>query len=772
MKRLLGAALLLCAMPVFAVDADDYARLQTWRFSEGMTLPAAVTITRDTAAWSLASGTVRLMEPLPDGTVTGVVFEGQGRFTMEIPDRYELAQLRRFAGKKDLARIDVPFTQLVLRTSDAAIAALFPAAHGPYAPLPLAVKRHEFWLEHLRRDADANVVAALLNGMNDLAVDVKTDDYDWLMYEHDAWRREEITLTKWRGAYPETWLSLDRAEDRLADGRPGGAHDPARLTHVDVKADLTRRGREGMVGMHRQKSIDGDYDVTATFTTTRESLGALRLELYDTAHDVEVTDEHGAKLAVLRDPIGKRFAQVDNRVHDDELVVILPTPLHRGESRTLTFSYTWESANYAPGGPWYPMIAQTMLRPHTARLELTVNRKNEARAMGRLVSRTESGKTETTVWVVDQPAKMVTFSTATRFEEVRLEPDGIPPVIAFGPDFQIDNRDRIRNVGADVANSMQFFQDLLGDPLGGEQFYVTSIAAGHGQAFDGFLHMSEVTFAAEQAGASELFRAHEVAHEWFGHRIGWDSYRDQWLSEAFAEYAAMMFVQRFVKGGDRHFEEILRSYKGALQGQPFAGGFSKFNRSGLAMTTLSPVERERIGPIGHGFRANTSEIPGYLLQSYKKGPLVLHMLRMILGLKSGNDDLFVSILRDYVQFAKGKDASTDDFRRIVEKHAGPGWDGFFDSWVYGAEIPSYSWSYDVKPADEGFALTLHVSRRDVSPGFTTIIPVRVEFEGGKAGHVFVVSTQDRQSQTYQLPQKPKSVVFGPGHSLLGSVRRE
>lgn len=772
------AVLLVCALPAFALDpksaADDYSRLQKWQFSEAVPLPAAVTLTRDTAAWTLESGSVRLMEPLSDGTVTGIVFEGQGRFRMTIPDRYELAQLRRFTAKKDLTQIDVPFTQLILRTSDAAIAKSFPApAAGAYTPMPLAVKRHEFWIEQLRRDTDSAIIAALLNpGMTLLAVDIKTDEYDWLMYEYDSWRGEEITLSKWRGQFRESWVSLDRPEDRAADGRPGKISDPAALVHVDVRADLTKRGRTGEVGLHNQRALDGQYIVDATFTANAASLGALRLELFPSVREVAVTDEEGNKLTFFRDHIGKRSANLDNRIHDDDLVVILPAPLAKGEKRTLHFTYEYESANYAPGGPWYPMVADTLLRPHTARLELTVHKKNEARAMGRLEKRTESDKSETTIWVIDKPTKMVTFSTATRFEEVKLEPQGIPPVIAFGPDFQLDNRDKVRNVGADVANSMQFLQNLLGDKLDTPQFYVTSIAAGHGQAFDGFLHMSEHTFATDQAGASELFRAHEVAHEWFGHKIGWASYRDQWLSEAFAEYAAMMFVQGFVKGGDRFFDEILTSYDGILKGKPLAGGFSKFNRPALAAVNMVPAERSRVGPIGHGHRANTSEIPGYMLQSYFKGPMVLHMLRMILGFKTGSDQLFVDILRDYVKVASHKNASTDDFRRVVEKHVGPGWDKFFDSWVYGADIPSYSWNYAVAPAGDAYNLTINVKRKDVPSDFFTIIPVKVEFDGGRAGYVFVVNKDDQQTVTHKVPAKPRNVVFAPDHSLLASVRRE
>ena len=105
------------------------------------------------------------------------------------------------------------------------------------------------------------------------------------------------------------------------------------------------------------------------------------------------------------------------------------------------------------------------------------------------------------------------------------------------------------------------------DKLDAEQLYVTSIAARHGQAFEGFLHMTEFTFAAEHPGASELFRAHEVAHEWFGHKIGWPSYRDQWLSESLAEYAAMLFVQSFVKGGEKYFDDEIVA-RASIAGAP------------------------------------------------------------------------------------------------------------------------------------------------------------------------------------------------------------
>ena len=77
----------------------------------------------------------------------------------------------------------------------------------------------------------------------------------------------------------------------------------------------------------------------------------------------------------------------------------------------------------------------------------------------------------------------------------------------------------------------------------GSDFYVTSIASGHGQAFDGFLHMSD-TRHVQGPRRMELFRAHEVGARMVRPQGGLSSgIAIEWLSEALAEYAGMMFVE-------------------------------------------------------------------------------------------------------------------------------------------------------------------------------------------------------------------------------------
>ena len=40
----------------------------------------------------------------------------------------------------------------------------------------------------------------------------------------------------------------------------------------------------------------------------------------------------------------------------------------------------------------------------------------------------------------------------------------------------------------------------------------------------------------------KVVTAHEVAHQWWGQTVGFASYRDQWMSEGFADFSASLFL--------------------------------------------------------------------------------------------------------------------------------------------------------------------------------------------------------------------------------------
>ncbi|HEX5718818.1 MAG TPA: M1 family aminopeptidase, partial [Thermoanaerobaculia bacterium] len=636
MKRSTALLFLLFAVPVLAKDPppppQEYLDLQRWQYQASPQTASGQKWEMEGASWSLDSGKIWVAQPFEGTTGTGLVFEGKGRFRMAVPDPAELAQLRRFTQKPELQEIDEAITALVLRTGgELPIQA---TAGGPFKDHKLARERHEHWLTQRLFDVDSRVLAARkIPGDRFLRVDVKTQGFGWLTFEYDAQRLEEIRLEAFNAAYsyPETWLSLDSGRP---DRRPA-----VDVEHADITADLTEPGRD-------EDLFKGRFHVGIRFNSSQAGAQAVQLYLHPFAKLMAVTED-GQTAPFVRDHIGGRRGIIDNRVYDDSLVVLLNRPIVPGEPRRLDFDYEIELTNYVHSRVWYPEGEgdETFLTdPHTARLDLTARKKHEIRAMGRREETPEppDGKSHG-VWVIDHPVKMVTFSFAEKFHEEKVKIDGVPEVVCFGSRIEVSRRARFADVGRDMAESFAYFQELLESPLPPEPIYVTSIAARHGQAFDGFIHLGEQTFDLLGPGIAELFRGHEAAHQWWGHRLGAATYRDAWLGEAFAEYTAMMLVADTVPDGPKLFQEMLRSYHDEMNGS-IKSGFSKFARADINLANRA--WGNRIGPIGHGWRASTGEVPSaYSSLVYSKGALVLHMLRGLLREATGSDQALVDVLR-------------------------------------------------------------------------------------------------------------------------------
>ena len=51
------------------------------------------------------------------------------------------------------------------------------------------------------------------------------------------------------------------------------------------------------------------------------------------------------------------------------------------------------------------------------------------------------------------------------------------------------------------------------------------------------------TYTDDPYGYFRVVAPHEVAHQWWGHTVGFNSYRDQWMSEGFADMSASIYLQ-------------------------------------------------------------------------------------------------------------------------------------------------------------------------------------------------------------------------------------
>jgi len=79
--------------------------------------------------------------------------------------------------------------------------------------------------------------------------------------------------------------------------------------------------------------------------------------------------------------------------------------------------------------------------------------------------------------------------------------------------------------------------------------------------------------------------------------IGWDSYRDQWMSEGFAEFSSSLYVQ-FTRGNDKFvdFWEELR--KQIIEASPATKGRKPYT----------------VGPVTQGYRLNNGKMDWYFNQ--------------------------------------------------------------------------------------------------------------------------------------------------------------
>jgi aminopeptidase N len=233
----------------------------------------------------------------------------------------------------------------------------------------------------------------------------------------------------------------------------------------------------------------------------------------------------------------------------------------------------------------------------------------------------------------------------------------------------------------------------------------------------------------------------------------------------------MMFVEMSLDRGPELFEEMLSVYFDELNGS-LKTMFSGFTRGGLPR--LNREGGDRIGPIGHGYRCATSDIPSaYWSQAYRKGALVLHMLRVMLHDMTGSDEKFFAVFRELIDSYKGTEATTEDFKEVLTRTVPGDWSWFFDEWINRAEIPTYSWEYEVlKDTEEAGShrVRLTVRQEGVSDGFRMPVPVRIELAGDGVERRSVLVDEPEELFELVVSARPTKVVFNPDNAVLAKVK--
>src|SRR5262249_7088465 len=141
--------------------------------------------------------------------------------------------------------------------------------------------------------------------------------------------------------------------------------------------------------------------------------------------------------------------------------------------------------------------------------------------------------------------------------------------------------------------------------------------------------------------------------QWWGHTVGWGSYRDQWMSEGFSDFSASLFIQLVLRDHPQDFQKFWNDERDLLINK---------NKEGFRAID--------VGPLTMGYRLNNSRAGFNITRDliYPKGAYVLHMLRMMMWDQKNQDENFKSMMRDFVKTYAGRSATTEDFKSVVERH--------------------------------------------------------------------------------------------------------
>ena len=230
------------------------------------------------------------------------------------------------------------------------------------------------------------------------------------------------------------------------------------------------------------------------------------------------------------------------------------------------------------------------------------------------------------------------------------------------------------------------------------------------------------------------------------------TYHDRWLSEGFSEFAGLWYMGR-IRGSDELFSDRLKETREAIL-----------------------KRRDEAAPIWLGPRVGTSEHPeDYTTIVYRKGAWVLHMLRnLFVDLETGNEELFVNLMRDFYLQYFGQTATTQQFQQMVEQHTGISMDRFFQQWVYGSAIPTYHFSYKLEELESGeYKATVRVRQENVPDDFQMLVPILIDF--GAQGSAWVrinVHGPLTEESLPILPMKPNRLELNPFEAVLAETKRE
>ena len=735
-----------------------------WAFVErevGADVDGLVHLPLDPEAWRVRGVLLRLEDfelRMEDGALfrtseavgpTALVFVGRGRVRFSPRPAAEGEQLRQFAGSTNL---------------DRAVKWAFVRLHPDDFEELLDTSRLQLDPDSGRRRAEA------LKRWNERAsrsflIDADLPRSPWWLLPNQG---DALVDFPWKGKRVLTYvLAGADAEDVNLFDRDHGAKICSYPSAG--RPERTRGGRQEEVDVLHHRLIarfDPRRLLLSAVDTLRLRLLApvstLRLRLHDDFQVSSVSSEDGGQLLFFRvreqeslvvslGPLVGRTDELSLTVryagrHDptsiqQELAQLFPEPRPAYVEQALL---TRPPLVYSSRTAWYPRPAEE----DYATLEAHFDTPEDLLAVtgGELVSvRTAQGRTRAT-YELREPGKY--FSAVVgRLEDLGMRQLGEQKVRGFGAPRTIGET---RKQMVTAEELLAFYAERFGAcpyPVVNHTLAEATVPGGHSPPGLVYVQRRPAALAAQPlpedpanfSDMPDFFLAHEVAHQWWGQGVAPASYREQWLSEAWAQYSAALWVRH--RKGEGAFRSML---------DRMAKWARRYDESG-------PIHLGyRLGHLAGDLRIQRAVV-------YDKGACVLHMFRQVLG-----DEAFFGGARSFLERHRYAKATTADLRAAFEDASGLDLGPYFEGWIYDTGLPTLVWSARTGKTSGGHETTVTVQPRGLPGPLPLEISVRTD-EGWNARRV--VLNPAGSSWTFESPDPVRDVRINENRGILAETKR-
>ena len=759
----------------------------------------------DVGTFQLKSGTITFLPPV-NGYVTGAVFSGQGHFVLKPVGRLDTQEMIRRSGG-EIAEED--FTEAVFRFSGGVYQQFSGVMGNKVDTPPAATNAFEHWKNKVRHrhEIPESFTQAILEGetIDNVDGDVLAAVYN---PKHPPFLNAYMTGSPHKdlrffvrmrtGALPQ----LDSPEEVALVNCSGGGMDDGvwysqhRINEVksgtansreDKRLFATRRYNiETVIG----KNNHFFSRATITFQPLVEGERVMKFGLLPTLRVTRVSDENGKELHFIQE--GKK--------EDGSFYLVLDEAPPVTKEHTITVEYAGDKVLYDAGGGSYYVGARTSWYPNLngfgekALYDLTfkVPKNNVVISVGKLQGESTEEGFAVSHWATPVPVAVAGFNYG-KYTKMDLSDESTHyEITGYYLTELPDNLARFRNgpLGSMAPKSMTKYaleqaraqMQLCTIYFGKAPYENVAITEqpnfNFGQSWPSLVYLPISAYIdstqrwmlfghidSNFSGFVQEVTPHEVAHQWFGHSVGWASYHDQWLSEGFADFAAGLFLQEAF-------------------GANWKGDYLKYwqrQRERVLNKNNYGVSPNDAGPLWLGLRLiSPRTAQAYQGVTYSKGGYVLLMLKSLMyadqATESNKDQAFIDMMHDFIESHRDAPASTESFKAIVEKHMTKQMDlqkngkldWFFDEWVYDTKVPRYQLKYDIQPGDGGHVkVHAEITQSEVDDHFAMYVPIFGDFGKGmiRLAQILVIGNTTR-NLTMDLDRAPKKLELNAMKDIL------